>query len=573
MNFRHGFSSEFSMVRNFWLRHENNVYFYPALLGILCAFALLVLLIPGIPIGHDIFFHLRRIEDIADGLRAGNFPVRIHSGLASTGYANGLFYPDIFLYFPSLLVLIGVPLLTAYKLFIFAIYFLSAGAMYWSVLRIGKERFTAFAAALLYMYSSYAACDFWIRAALGEIQCFVFLPFILYGLYEIIFADYRNFWPLAIGMAGLAMAHVITFMLATIFCGVLCAFFMFRFLREFPRIVGLCAAAAVALLLSCWFLLPLLEMMRSDTFYVSTFVSMTPISARAVPPLHLILELPYMKLKYWHPAGIGVIFAVILFCRLKAKFPDSPFRRWQDAMLTAGAVLLLCSTPFLPWEGMFSALSTIQFPWRLYLLALACLSCGGAMAVNSLCNGDRAARFRWLIGLLIGCGIAYFLSVGYIYTTKLVEKNMYHGEKPPAQSSVSSAHYLPDGTDMQALEKTDRTAAEILAGNPQLNPLTRHGLSAQMHFSNAGGGAVVEFPLIAYKGYRAEMDDGTELSWYQDSSKKIAVELPPGCDSGTVRVYYRGTALQFITGWISFSVLIALILIRMIKRKGALKRL
>ena len=48
--------------------------------------------------GHDLFFHLNRIEGMAGALRCGQFPVRIHtSTLLGYGYAAPQFYPELFL--------------------------------------------------------------------------------------------------------------------------------------------------------------------------------------------------------------------------------------------------------------------------------------------------------------------------------------------------------------------------------------------------------------------------------------------------------------------------------------------
>ena len=53
--------------------------------------------------GDDTIFHMNRIEGIKEGLLAGQFPVRIHGyQLNGYGFASGIFYPDIFLYFPAI---------------------------------------------------------------------------------------------------------------------------------------------------------------------------------------------------------------------------------------------------------------------------------------------------------------------------------------------------------------------------------------------------------------------------------------------------------------------------------------
>lgn len=62
------------------------------------AFACMPLLWRGVYDGHDLLFHLNRIEGIASGLRNGQFPVRIHSStLLGYGYARARnFIPNCF---------------------------------------------------------------------------------------------------------------------------------------------------------------------------------------------------------------------------------------------------------------------------------------------------------------------------------------------------------------------------------------------------------------------------------------------------------------------------------------------
>ena len=61
--------------------------------------------------GHDISFHLMRIEGLAEGLKMGQFPVKIQPAwYEGFGYGCSVFYGDLFLYIPACLRLLGVSL-------------------------------------------------------------------------------------------------------------------------------------------------------------------------------------------------------------------------------------------------------------------------------------------------------------------------------------------------------------------------------------------------------------------------------------------------------------------------------
>ena len=87
---------------------------------------LVILLIASIPLlnnylirGHDIYFHLMRIEGLAQGMKTGDFPVRIQPAwYGGYGYAVSVFYSDLFLYPVALLRLAGVSLQDSYKVYV-----------------------------------------------------------------------------------------------------------------------------------------------------------------------------------------------------------------------------------------------------------------------------------------------------------------------------------------------------------------------------------------------------------------------------------------------------------------------
>ena len=90
--------------------------FYPLLLGILVVAGLSPLLMPGLPNGHDLYYHLSRLYAMDVNFALGEFPSMInHEALAGYGYATGLFYPDFFLYPAVLFMWCGMGIIAAYK--------------------------------------------------------------------------------------------------------------------------------------------------------------------------------------------------------------------------------------------------------------------------------------------------------------------------------------------------------------------------------------------------------------------------------------------------------------------------
>ena len=138
---------------------------YPRLLAALIVLGYLPLLIPGIPHGHDSFYHLARLMTLREGFRAGEWLPLIHyDAMAGFGYGHGLFYSDLYFFPFGLLAAAGLPIVTVYKLFLFVMGALTAASMYHAARTISGKPFAGFAAALLYTWSSYYATDVIIRA-------------------------------------------------------------------------------------------------------------------------------------------------------------------------------------------------------------------------------------------------------------------------------------------------------------------------------------------------------------------------------------------------------------------------
>lgn len=101
-------------------------------------------------IGHDLHFHLYRIQGIADALAKGDFPVRMqYTQLYGYGYPVSICYGDLFLYFPALLVLLGVPVLCAYTIFALVVNVATAVITYRCLRRIFSVRSIAVAGCAL----------------------------------------------------------------------------------------------------------------------------------------------------------------------------------------------------------------------------------------------------------------------------------------------------------------------------------------------------------------------------------------------------------------------------------------
>ena len=236
------------------------------------AFACLPLFTDKLFDAHDISYHLNRIEGIAAALRGGQFPVRIHPNILNDyGYANSIFYPELFLYLPGALRALGVNLNICYKILIAALNAGTVGIAYYSFRRLFKSQYAAYLGTVLYGLSLYRLLCIYVRGAIGEVLAMMFLPLAALGLYEIFFGNPHKWYYLAIAFIGILQSHIITAQLTLYVC-LFAALIAFSKLIEHKcrRLLAAVKAAVLTILVNLWFLVPFFDFVRMGVKITST---------------------------------------------------------------------------------------------------------------------------------------------------------------------------------------------------------------------------------------------------------------------------------------------------------------
>ena len=141
----------------------------------------------------DISFHLARIEGLYLGLKEGRFPVRMDGFMLNgQGYADPIFYPNLFLYIPAVFRLIGLPILRAYKLFVGIWNLFTCVVAYYSFKRIVKSDKAALVGMILYVMCPYRNLCLYGRGAVGEALAMTFFPLVAAGLYVLLSKNFAT---------------------------------------------------------------------------------------------------------------------------------------------------------------------------------------------------------------------------------------------------------------------------------------------------------------------------------------------------------------------------------------------
>lgn len=475
------------------------------------AFSCMPLLWGGVFDGHDMMFHLNRIEGIASGLRCGQFPVRIHaSTLLGYGYAASEFYPELFLYIPAILRNMGVSLCASVRVFEAGINLLAALSCYVSAKAIFDSRRTAVGASVLYTLCVYRLVNLYTRATLGESLAMIFFPLIIWSLYEVLRRDDGK-WPLlALGMTGVCMSHLLSTLFSVLFCAIAAVFSLPKLMREKRRFLAILKAAAITVLCCVWFYVP---MMQYSGDGVSTSVVLDAQENVLQPGGFFVAFAGDMNADipedFAYTIGVVPGLALLVGCALllvrryaQGKAVMDGKDRAALALCALGAVALLGATNAFPWEWVCSLrrpfstfFKQIQFPWRLVGVAVPMMSMAAAWGYL---KDDRHASAGAAVIVALCAACSGYTMQCMVQRTPVLDKETF------TDTRISQFEYTYVGTEKTALKPGDIRVGGA-EGAYSVLEMTKRGTNLTATIA-MDGGTYIEFPLLYYPGYQATVD-------------------------------------------------------------------
>lgn len=525
-------------------------------------------------LAEDMFFHLSRIEGITQGIQAGYFPVRNELfWLKNYGYGTGYFYPDLFLYFPVLLRLLGFSLLTCYKIFMVVCTFFSLGSFYLTARIIAKNRFAGLASAILFGFCAYRCIAVFYRGAVGEVQAFIFLPLIVLGLYYIFSGEPERWWVFALGFWGLLSCHIISLVLAAIITAVFLLLNIKTIFENRQILFGLIKSVLATVLLGAGFLLPMMEQMNGNDLLMNILVSskqggLTPNNINPVQNLLVFFHDWQYDTNYFRTIYPGWMLLAVPMMRLYLLFRKKSVPKASDVMLGFGIVLMICSTDVLPWKYLVWLLNRIQFTWRLLAPVSVLLPiCGGIFFAELV-----SEQSSWLLTslLTLACAACSFP----IYQDTIQNRTVPEDEFIMQDNRIAGMEYMPIGLSAEFIDKNRDTVGVV---PPEINITShkRRGLSFSFSFEYEGESDSLAFtvPLIRYYGYKGTFTNSDKVTVpvkVEKSENGLALVRLSNVNSGSVLVSYQKTAFEKTGEMISLAAVIITIS-SIVRKKQKLK--
>ncbi len=542
---------------DFGLSRERLIY--------LAVFAAAVLLVNlpflrmGLLYDIDTQAHLKRIEAIAQGLRDGQLPVVVGPNYANQYGELVVLNPNLFLYIPALLRLLNVSLPTAYNFFMILVNLATAvSALVCAERLFGSIRW-GLVASVIYLaepFRLYIMLRLGAGAGMGVAMAF--LPFVVAGIYEVLYNGGSRWKYLAVGLWGIACSHVLSLMMAIIFV-IVYTLFNIKKLREKRVITSIIKAALLFFVLSAGTLAPFLG------YYFKGFnraaLEWTDFYHFPVDPARELMNLSVL------------VLLVISWVGLKKA---GRFFGFLKHFTIIGIIVVLMATPLFPW-ALFgkipfidSFLSMVQYPFRFHLMAAPFVSIVTAAFVCSVLDGSRGYAYDdSRSGVLDGSGesaldgnrectfsrqrqqekednrykpalsevrhslsrektlvvsAACLLLFGIVLNFYLHHRSeVLFGDPVSGEINTVMEDYLPEGTltEWYDTDTGDFSNYDTI----QAYSYEKNYTAVDLTYTCSSEGEYMEFPLFYYEGYTAYDQDGRALKTEKGEKNRVRVYL------------------------------------------------
>ena len=537
--------------------------------------------------GHDLSFHLLRIEGIKDALLSGQFPVRIHPvQFDGYGYATAIYYPEIFLYFPAILRMLGYSVMDAYKIFLFSMNMVTAGIAYFSFSKICDSKRAGICGSVLYTLSLYRLINVYFRSALGESLAMTFIPLVMLGIFYILMSDgkerekrRKGILSVTVGLTGILQSHILSCEMIGLVCVILAVVYFGKIIKQ-RRWLDIIISGVFTLMLNIWFLVPFLLSMREN---IMVKASSDDIAGQALNPVQLFFPLSEVAgsnenllngMADEMPFGIGFVMTlsilIIILGMHNWRTKDYKVRfGFGFVCFILGLTCLWMTTTWFPWiqvneiGGLVAKIMNIvQYPWRYIGPATILL----IVAILFFIKDTENKKIQNIIGLVLMI-IAVLTSC--LFAQKLYENGAVYrvyNEEGVENLTFGATEYLYNGTQVENIIPAD----ELIEMQTHITSFVKTGSNMDISINNATQDAKVcylpAFYYPSYVAYDVNTNEKIILERALNGNNIIQFTVPAGYQ-GSIHVRVQDSVLWQCSNWIS---LISLVLIFCFFRKEIL---
>ena len=500
-------------------------------------------------LGDDIQTHMQRVEGMLSSYQARFFPARLHlKTLKGFAYGMGFFYPQLFLIIPVLFRILGMNFILSTNAFMILLNILCGSSVYFCIYKITGSTEGAFSGAILSLVSHYHLINIYYRGSMGESAVYIFIPFVILGIYEV-FRDSKHglIW-MVIGISGILFSHLLSFVISIIFILTILLLLLPFWIKKRNIAGNIVCALIISAFVTSYFWLPFLE----QYFSVPLFVN-TGYESPYRPALRLNNVFHFVSYWWWGmPKNLmDLTYIALPLALLGIIFGKKRNRGTVLILLLTGLTGIYLSTDLFPWEKFQTIHQTIQFPWRFMILPSSLFPIIAGISTGNL-PGQITKKITSV--LIFVCSIIFtFPILNNVVENYIQLSPGYRG----VQDDIGAGDYLPAGADSREIKEQGKN---ILYDNGNADfefAYKENGFEAELTYSSKDE-ITVEFPFLYYKGWLSQTEDKTSIQTELGPHGLVSVHLPAEPNHRIVKIYYQKTVIQWVSELLSLFGLICL---------------
>ena len=526
---------------------------------------------------HDGNYHLYRFATSISAFDDGQKFLQLDTDqLQGFGQAPNLFYGPML----SWLVLVVFKITSNLQISLMFLMLVATIATtfgaYYASKKIFKSEKAGFFTALFFTLEPFHVGELLTRGSFSEYLAFVFIPFIILAIYQIIFeskTDFKRIFMLAFSAFGIIMNHNLT---AVLIAAMAALFVVFNIRKVFskPKILfSLIFAGILAVGFSAIFILPFLEVREVGIYNIFNpdFQKWFYVNGSQVTPADAWLPTNMFRPPAGHASVVFGLSPVLLvltigFLVFRKDIKNENYRRFSMMSIIISAIFVLFSTrifAFIPAVQNFH--SMLQFSQRMLIIQSVLLPFVAGYFIGEKLKNKRE--------IMITAAIA---SISYIHiTTSAIEPgkvslpmnvgvdyNLVDG------ISIAMGEYQPIFPKVENVKDISATAAgyvkktisekgrkaDVISGSAKISGFEKKGSRMRLVVSENKNGAEIELPMFYYPGFKAVLNGKLVKTSYSNKNRMVSVKLNPG-QNGALEVYYGispATKIGSIVSGLSF---------------------
>lgn len=519
---------------------------------------LMMPLLQGIPISHDLHIHLGMVDQFRASLAEGNvYPRWLADFNEGFGAPTMIFYPPGLFYCASLATwLCGGNILVGFYLILALLTIVGFAGVY----RLLSEPAGPWAAAgvVFAMVAPFRVFELHAAGLFPAYAAGCVFPWALDSLRRIADQPRRAGWlsrPVqgwAISAAAMLLLNLPFTVLALALVSAWLVFETVRS-RRLDTLVRVTAGAAAALAISAVYLMPALAERHLVTLpqagqnvYAGNFLFMTSGTWSDPALQHLFQRMALF------PLALAVVGLVVILAlnRGSAEFGQPAFSGVLQlvSLIAVGAVFMASSASRWLWEGI-PALATLQLPWRLLDHLAAPCSTITVLALAAIWR--PRARYRWVRYAFTGLCLVLTLLMAML-SLSCIQMN---GFAPPHRvlKQVAAFRRLPGDYPPRGSELTPQSAdvalVTVARGQISGKVIAWESECRRIDIRAATPGSIA-LRTWYYPGWSVRDKQGTMLPVTAESGTgKLLITVPAG--RHTLEVRFGPTPLRLAAAWMS----------------------